>query len=149
MFIDVQVCAVTSPHRPRYSIFGWFLSEKILYDLNVGGEGGYGSRQVAEGGRASSKGKRRLEGGVAGVEEQEAGGDAVNKKKRKGGDGEGSRGEGEGEGKKKKKRKKKEKEKEVKVEGNEGRGGRGRLKLSCVPRKKAIIPLSLVRPRWR
>ena len=57
----VQVCAVSSPDRPRYSIFGWFLEEGKLYDLYQGDDsGGYGGegrkKAIADEDSAGTKG---------------------------------------------------------------------------------------------
>lgn len=60
-----QVCAVLSPHRPRYSIFGWFLIEGIAYDLNKGSQ--ESGDNGGKGGSEGSQGKAEQQGGGGGV----------------------------------------------------------------------------------
>ena len=57
-----EVTAVTVD-RARYSIFGWFLTEGILYDLYKGEveeEGSGGRSEEVEAGRASRQGRGRV-----------------------------------------------------------------------------------------
>ena len=53
-----EVCAVASPNRPRYSIFGWFLREGKIYDLYKGEEANHsgGSRSKKEASSVESRG---------------------------------------------------------------------------------------------